>query len=221
MAARNTLCRLMGIPSQPNGIAASTSSHWERSRHAISGGGGGLQSAAGGAALQHPAAGGGVQQPPPPPAYAPAGGASAAAGGAAVSAGGPQQAGGGAAPQHLLFAAPLSGGGGPRWQPPFPWAADPSQSQGILTPQRMASLALLASVQLAASSHHNAEAELTTLLSPVEFQALRTGLQAAGRSFKDLVKTRGNVVSSPTDRPGRRQQRQLCQLRSGYFQFLG
>ena len=34
MAARNTLCRLMGIPSQPNGIAASTSSHWERSsRH--------------------------------------------------------------------------------------------------------------------------------------------------------------------------------------------
>ena len=102
-----------------------------------------------------------------------------------------------------------------------PWAADPSQSQGILNPQRMASLALLASVQLAASSHHNAEAELTTLLSPVEFQALRTGLQAAGRSFKDLVKTRGNVVSSPTDRPGRRQQRQLCQLRSGYFQFLG
>jgi hypothetical protein len=84
-----------------------------------------------------------------------------------------------------------------------PWAADPSQSQGILDPQRMVSLALLASIQLAASSHHNAEAELTTLLSPVELQALRTGLQAAGRSFKDIVKIGGTwSLPPPTDLGG-------------------
>jgi hypothetical protein len=78
-----------------------------------------------------------------------------------------------------------------------PWAADPSQSLGILNPQRMASLALLASVQLAAAPHHSAEAELTTLLSPLELQALRNGLQAAGRSFKDLVKTGGTWSLPP------------------------
>ena len=78
-----------------------------------------------------------------------------------------------------------------------PWATDPSQSFGILNPQRMASLALLASVQLAAAPHHNAEAELTTLLSPLELQALRNGLQAAGRSFQDLVKTGGTWSLPP------------------------
>jgi hypothetical protein len=80
------------------------------------------------------------------------------------------------------------------------WAVDPSQSQGILNPQRMASLALLASVRVAAAAHNNTEMELTALLSPLEFQALRDGLRAAGRSFKDLVKTRRTwSLPPPTD----------------------
>ena len=78
-----------------------------------------------------------------------------------------------------------------------PWAVDPSQSQGVLNPQRMASLALLASVRVVAAAHNNAEAELTALLSPLEFQALRDGLHAAGRSFKDLVKTGGTWSLPP------------------------
>jgi hypothetical protein len=79
-------------------------------------------------------------------------------------------------------------------------AVDPSQSQGLLNSQRMASLALLASVRAA---HNHAEAELTTLLSPLEFQALRDGLRAAGRSFKDLVKTGGTwSLPPPTDHGG-------------------
>jgi len=84
-----------------------------------------------------------------------------------------------------------------------PWAVDPSQSQGILNPQRMASLALLASVRVAAAAHNNAEAELTALLSPLEFQALRDGLHEAGPSFKDLVKTEGTwSLPPPADQGG-------------------
>jgi hypothetical protein len=70
----------------------------------------------------------------------------------------------------------------------------------------MASLALLASVRVAAAAHHNAEAELSTqltaLLSPLELQALRDGVQAAGRCFKDLVKIGGAWSLSPPTAQG-------------------
>jgi hypothetical protein len=84
-----------------------------------------------------------------------------------------------------------------------PWAVDPSQSHGILNSQRMVSLALLASVRVAAAAHNNAEAELTALLSPVELQALRDGLHTAGRSFQDLVKIGGTwSLPPPTGQGG-------------------
>jgi hypothetical protein len=69
-----------------------------------------------------------------------------------------------------------------------PWAVGQSQSYCLLNPALMASLALLATVRLAAAVHGSAEAELAASFSSHGFQALKDGLLETGRSFKDLVK---------------------------------
>ena len=86
------------------------------------------------------------------------------------------------------------------------WALDPSLCHGLLSAQRMAKLALLSAVRGAAAAQQGAaaaqqgvEAELASSLSPAEFQQLWDGLQAAGQSFKDLVKVGGTMCIALTE----------------------
>jgi hypothetical protein len=125
IAARNTLCRMLGIPMSPNGVAVQTArvTHTITTRlaGALNNNAAANQAAAAPAAAAMAVAAGGVPiaapavpAAPPPLAHLAAGGAAAAIGGGG---GGPQLAAGGAAPQH-----PAAGGGVQQAPPPPAYA---------------------------------------------------------------------------------------------------
>ena len=83
------------------------------------------------------------------------------------------------------------------------WAADPSQSLGLLHAARLASLQLLAMIQAQGAGAPSAEHELSMTLSPNEFRAFQTALAAMGRTFRDLVKVGGAMVADSRGFGGR------------------
>jgi hypothetical protein len=104
-SARNTLCRLMGIPLQPNGTSVQSSRVTHTINSRLNNSAATSQSAAASASAAPAAATGGTsmaapaaQAAPPPPAHPAVGGAAAAISGGG---GGLQIAAGGAASQHF------------------------------------------------------------------------------------------------------------------------
>ena len=68
-----------------------------------------------------------------------------------------------------------------------PWVANPSQSHGLLTADRLASLAFMAQLCSPGAGAVDSRARLAATLSAVEFQMLDASLHRAGRSFADVT----------------------------------
>ena len=68
-----------------------------------------------------------------------------------------------------------------------PWVRDTTLSQGLLSIDRMASLALLASLQSPAKGGANPRARLALTLSDAELKTLESSLAAAGHTFADIT----------------------------------
>ena len=67
-----------------------------------------------------------------------------------------------------------------------PWVLDTSLSHGLLSADRMASLALIASLQPPAADGADTRKQLAKALSDQEFKVLEAALTAAGRTFADV-----------------------------------
>jgi len=68
-----------------------------------------------------------------------------------------------------------------------PWVADPSQSHGLLTADRLASLAFMAQVCAQGSGEIDSRTRLAATLSAAELQTFEASLHRAGKSFADVT----------------------------------
>ena len=86
-----------------------------------------------------------------------------------------------------------------------PWATDPSQSQGLITAERLAYLSLMAKLLAHGGGAADSRTKLAATLSADDFKALEAALTGTGRTFNDItwvgsswsIKEAGTSLGSP------------------------